>query len=105
MFIKILTPNHNGKIELTVKDLEALIQEAVDKAIREKCASCSKCWQNLPNITYLGNQSITASTDNTQKSPYKITYTGGPIVASEKTIDLDGTLTTNNNGNFTPPTN
>ena len=38
MFIKILTPNHNGKIELTVRDLEALIQEAVDKAIREKCA-------------------------------------------------------------------
>ena len=33
MFIKILTPNHNGKIELTVRDLEALIQEAVDKAL------------------------------------------------------------------------
>ena len=33
MFIKILTPNHNGKIELTVADLEALIKEAVDKAI------------------------------------------------------------------------
>ena len=39
MFIKILTPNHNGKIELTVKDLEALIQEAVDKAIREDRAN------------------------------------------------------------------
>ena len=35
MFIKILTPNHNGKIELTVRDLEALIQEAVDKAVAE----------------------------------------------------------------------
>jgi hypothetical protein len=35
MFIKILTPNHNGKIELTERDLEALIQEAVDKAIAE----------------------------------------------------------------------
>lgn len=42
MFIKILTPNHNGKIELTVKDLECLIQEAVDKATREKCAGCSR---------------------------------------------------------------
>lgn len=39
MFIKILTPNHNGKIELTVKDLEALIQEAVDKAIVEDRAN------------------------------------------------------------------
>lgn len=39
MFIKILTPNHNGKIELTVRDLEALIQEAVDKAIREDRAN------------------------------------------------------------------
>lgn len=39
MFIKILTPNHNGKIELTVRDLEALIQEAVDKAIAEDRAN------------------------------------------------------------------
>jgi hypothetical protein len=39
MFIKILTPNHNGKIELTVKDLEALIQEAVDKAVAEDRAN------------------------------------------------------------------
>ena len=39
MFIKILTPNHNGKIELTVKDLEALIQEAVDKALVEDRAN------------------------------------------------------------------
>jgi hypothetical protein len=39
MFIKILTPNRNGKIELTVKDLEALIQEAVDKAIVEDRAN------------------------------------------------------------------
>lgn len=39
MFIKILTPNHNNKIELTVKDLEALIQEAVDKAVAEDRAN------------------------------------------------------------------
>jgi hypothetical protein len=39
MFIKIFTPNHNGKIELTVKDLEALIQEAVDKAVTEDRAN------------------------------------------------------------------
>ena len=39
MFIKILTPNQNGKIELTVGDLEALIQEAVDEAITEDRAN------------------------------------------------------------------
>ena len=65
MFIKILTPNHNGKIELTVRDLEALIQEAVDKAIREKCAGCSRGYYD--GITYL-------STENTPKwDPYKVT--------------------------------
>ena len=36
-----MTPNHNGKIELTVRDLEALIQEAVDKAITEDRANRS----------------------------------------------------------------
>ena len=65
MFIKILTPNHNGKIELTVRDLEALIQEAVDKAVREKCAGCTRGYYG--GITYL-------STDNTPKwDPYKVT--------------------------------
>jgi hypothetical protein len=64
MFIKILTPNHNGKIELTVRDLEALIQEAVDKAVSEKCANCNRgYWYNYcdsnsirtyPNITVSG---------------------------------------------------
>ena len=51
MFIKILTPNHNGKIELTVKDLEALIQEAVDKAIAEERA-------NRPLQFWYGNGDI-----------------------------------------------
>ena len=51
MFIKILTPNHNGKIELTVRDLEALIQEAVDKAIVEDRA-------NRPYQFWYGNGDI-----------------------------------------------
>ena len=51
MFIKILTPNHNGKIELTVKDLEALIQEAVDKAIVEDRA-------NRPYNTWYGSTTL-----------------------------------------------
>lgn len=51
MFIKILTPNHNGKIELTVRDLEALIQEAVDKAVAEDRA-------NRPIQFWYGNGDI-----------------------------------------------
>ena len=63
MFIKILTPNHNGKIELTVRDLEALIKEAVDKAVSEKCVGCNRGYwysydsnqiHTYPNITISG---------------------------------------------------
>ena len=54
MFIKILTPNHNGKIELTVRDLEALIEEAVEKAIREKCAGCYRNYST--GIAYLNSK-------------------------------------------------
>ena len=54
MFIKILTANHNGKIELTARDLEALLTEAAEKAIREKCANCTRCY----GISYLGSNSI-----------------------------------------------
>ena len=39
MFIKIFVPNHNGKIELSVQELETLIKEAVDKAIIEDRAN------------------------------------------------------------------
>ena len=58
MFIKILTPNHNGKIELTVRDLEALIQEAVDKAIREDRA-------NRPYQFWYGNNEEINKKDTT----------------------------------------
>jgi hypothetical protein len=44
MFIKIFTPNENGKIELTIEELEALIQEAVDKAGIDKCSKCTRGW-------------------------------------------------------------
>jgi hypothetical protein len=39
MFIKVFVPNHNGKIELSVQELETLIKEAVDKAIIEDRAN------------------------------------------------------------------
>ena len=65
MFIKILTPNHNGKIELTVRDLEALIQEAVDKAVREDRA-------NRP-YNYYGLTTVNGS--NTETRPWWTTVT------------------------------
>lgn len=63
MFIKIFTPNKDGKIELTIKELEALIQEAVDKASIDKCSKCTRGWSlndynrvtTQPNITLLSN--------------------------------------------------
>jgi hypothetical protein len=59
MFIKIFTPNENGKIELTIEELETLIQEAVDKASNDKCGKCARGWSwndynrvtTQPNIT------------------------------------------------------
>lgn len=65
MFIKIFTPNENGKIELTIKELEALIQEAVDKASINKCSKCTRGWSwsdynrltTQPNITLLSDDS------------------------------------------------
>lgn len=62
MFIKVFVPNVNGKIELTVQELEALLKDAAAKAVSEKCANCNKGnylynstdWnsiQTYPNIT------------------------------------------------------
>lgn len=68
MFIKILTPNHNGKIELTVRDLEALIQEAVDKAVSEKCANCNRCWYGSTTTTPYNTPYITCKTLSTESN-------------------------------------
>lgn len=44
MFIKVFVPNSRGKIELTVQELEELLSDACEKAVREKCASCNRGW-------------------------------------------------------------
>ena len=56
MFIKVFVPNSRGKIELTVQELEELLSDACEKAVREKCASCSRGWYG--GVTYLntGNE-------------------------------------------------
>lgn len=78
MFIKIFTPNENGKIELTIKELEALIQEAVDKAVAEDRANRStQFWygnggnniNTTPNwdwtkVTCEGNKNVTLLSQN-----------------------------------------
>jgi hypothetical protein len=58
MFIKVFVPNSRGKIEFTVEELEELLSDACEKAIREKCASCSRGYWGgtIPCITYLNDQ-------------------------------------------------
>lgn len=58
MFIKVFVPNSRGKIEFTVEELEELLSNACEKAIREKCATCNRSyWVGTnPSITYLNNQ-------------------------------------------------
>lgn len=74
MFIKILTPNHNGKIELTVRDLEALIQEAVDKAVREDRANRPYYYYGLNSINGTAN-GIQLKDGNTETKPWWTTVT------------------------------
>ena len=66
MFIKILTPNRNGKVELTISDLEALIQEAVDKAIVEDRA-------NRPIQFWYGNGDVNQIDTNPNWNWTKVT--------------------------------
>ena len=93
MFIKILTPNHNGMIELTVKDLEALIQEAVDKATREKCAGCSRGYYGglayattTPNITLCSSTDAIGCINTTDLSSIHATEATSNITGSVNTI-------------------
>ena len=75
MFIKVFVPNANGKIELSVQELEALLKDAADKAVHEKCAGCNRgCWtynssdwgsiSTMPNITYRTPSSESKVEDN-----------------------------------------
>lgn len=58
MFIKVFIPNSRGKIELTVQELEELLSDACEKAVREKCATCNRSYwiSTTPNVTYLNGQ-------------------------------------------------
>lgn len=90
MFIKIFTPNENGKIELTVKELEALIQEAVDKAVGEKCNNCSRYWYSsittTPNITLLGDKNSAPSKNG------EITWSWDKVTCNDCFLNESSTL-------------
>jgi hypothetical protein len=64
MFIKVFVPNANGKIELSVQELEALLKDAADKAVREKCANCNRNYYG--GITYLNNNESNQNWDWTK---------------------------------------
>lgn len=61
MFIKVFVPNSRGKIELTVEELEELLSDACEKAVREKCATCNRGWYG--DFTYLNNGNGGSGTD------------------------------------------
>ena len=73
MFIKIFVPNANGKIELSVQELEALLKDAASKAVSEQCAKCYKSnwWNSTGTITYANNSAKEIA--NPTWDPYKIT--------------------------------
>ena len=61
MFIKIFVPNSRGKIELTVEELEELLSDACEKAVKEKCATCNRGWYG--GVTYLNSGNGDSSAD------------------------------------------
>ena len=89
MFIKVFVPNHNGKIELSVQELENLIKEAVDKAIVEDRANrpYQSFWYG--NTTLLNN---TPREINTEPELEKFYY--GPTVTCDANL-ADSGLTNN----------
>ena len=53
MRIKVVQPNENGKIELTVKELQDLLNEAYHQGWNDK--PYNYYGNNYPSITYLNN--------------------------------------------------
>ena len=112
MFIKVFVPNANGKIELSVQELETLLKDAAAKAVSEKCANCNRgYWYNYcgsnstihtyPNITVSGTTESnvmdnvahlngdTSGADvaisyNKKTDPSYPTYTAGTVLTANK---------------------
>ena len=103
MFIKVFVPNANGKIELTVQELEALLKDAANKAVSEQCAKCYKSnwWGSTGSITYASNpvkelanpvwdpyeitcsDAVTSQSPNTKNAIENITYLNGGLTIAK----------------------
>lgn len=100
MFIKVFVPNANGKIELTVQELEALLKDAANKAVSEQCAKCYKSnwWGSTGSIAYASNP--VKEIANPVWDPCKITCSDSATNQSlntknvvDNTVYLNGGLT------------
>ena len=78
MFIKVFVPNANGKIELTVQELESLLKDAASKAVHEKCANCNR------GYSYGGINYLSTTATNTQDNAIAChsSYTADEITKS-----------------------
>lgn len=91
MFIKVFVPNANGKIELSVQELEALLKDAAAKAVSEKCANCNRYWYGSVTTTPYNTPYITCGTSSaTNKLEDNITCLNGGLTI-ESLINSDST--------------
>ena len=90
MFIKVFVPNANGKIELTVQELEALLKDAAAKAVSEKCASCNKSYYIYNSNDWNSISTAPNITLTDKATPCGFTYVND--------ISTTGTVSTNNKG-------
>lgn len=94
MFIKVFVPNSRGKIELTVEELEELLSDACEKAIREKCATCTRGYY-YGGVTYLNSNNRVDTTDWAK-------VTCSSECANNAKIEANGqSITTNNTNGIT----
>ena len=93
MFIKVFVPNSRGKIELTVEELEELLSDACEKAVREKCATCSRSYYG--GVTYLND-------DNNKGWDWtKVTCSSSECTGSVKTQASDQSVQSNGTSGIT----
>ena len=96
MFIKVFVPNANGKIELSVQELEALLKDAAAKAVSEKCANCSRGYYGT-GITYLNNTPSYIDTNKTDWTKVTCSNTDNTI-ANDITYKMASDSITLNKG-------
>lgn len=91
MFVKILVPNRNNKIELSVQELEALIEEAIRKDRLERPYYYNTGWTTLNNCN---------NTMNSISSINGVKCTTGSLTADDTiSISLDDLTTATNTTN------